>query len=474
MKTCNRHDQRHGVSVALADKKGNMMKLCMIQSFSALLVCLTLGGQALAVDGSDAVVAIDAIGVGTSAELAQKDALMNAVQQAVGMYIQGETLVENSELIHEKILSASNGFVENFTVTIPPHKRATDGLFQVSIRANVRRGKVAEQLRQVHLISSDVDIAKQWAEAFTKMKTAEEANRLLDEYLKGLAVSLLKPQIVGAGADGQQPTTKMDGNSGNLWCAWSIEIKFDRKRYYEEVRPRLKRILETMATEVRQQPVSRVSAYSIPKPVRTVGVSDTPSRRLPGTSSRIRWLPGGHPFGKKGDFDDELKALQDDEVGVVMDITNRESMQQAFAWYVLPGKYKNTLSGRVVGAVVQVRLIDEDGQVISRESLRLEETALEPLDRRGRRREFHIPFDAAWYRVARQPLLLQHNKHSNAFLIAPEFPMGSVNYTGDGGIGKFHDAVTDALLVRYEVSLTPEEVKKIKRVEVTLVEEPRP
>ena len=54
-------------------------------------------------------------GVGTSADLALKDAFRNAVRQVVGAYVDAETLVKNDELVEDKILTYSNGFIKTFS-----------------------------------------------------------------------------------------------------------------------------------------------------------------------------------------------------------------------------------------------------------------------------------------------------------------------------------------------------------------------
>ena len=87
-----------------------------------------------------------------TAEAAQKNAVINAVQQVVGLYIDSETFVKNEQLLVDQVLSVSSGFVTSFEVKSPLRKRLTDGLFETTIRAVVKKGQVAEQLTKTKIV----------------------------------------------------------------------------------------------------------------------------------------------------------------------------------------------------------------------------------------------------------------------------------------------------------------------------------
>ena len=53
-------------------------------------------------------------GVGTTADEAIKDAFRNAVRQVVGAVVDAETLVKNDELIDDKVLTYSDGFIKGY------------------------------------------------------------------------------------------------------------------------------------------------------------------------------------------------------------------------------------------------------------------------------------------------------------------------------------------------------------------------
>ena len=60
-------------------------------------------------------VTIDAVtGEGMSAAAAQADAFRNAISQAVGVYVQADTLVEDYVTKSDKIRTSSKGFIKSF------------------------------------------------------------------------------------------------------------------------------------------------------------------------------------------------------------------------------------------------------------------------------------------------------------------------------------------------------------------------
>jgi hypothetical protein len=150
----------------------------MVITFRVALIFLTM---ALAIPAlthaqqAEETVDVNATGVGITAVEAEKQAILSAVQQAVGMFIDSEMLVKNEEIVHDRVLSVSNGFVSNYKVTAPARQRRIDNLFTVSISATVQKGKVGAELRRAGLVSEAVDGANVWAEASTKVNPARTA-----------------------------------------------------------------------------------------------------------------------------------------------------------------------------------------------------------------------------------------------------------------------------------------------------------
>jgi len=79
---------------------------------------------------------ITVTGIGTTLESAEKQALAAAIRQTVGAYIDSKTIIENEEVIQDRILSVSNAFVDRYEVVGQP-KKSSDGLIQITVIAMV-------------------------------------------------------------------------------------------------------------------------------------------------------------------------------------------------------------------------------------------------------------------------------------------------------------------------------------------------
>ncbi|UCG13851.1 MAG: flagellar assembly protein T N-terminal domain-containing protein [Deltaproteobacteria bacterium] len=88
-----------------------------------------------------------------SRDKAIDDALRNAVEQATGSYIENQTLVENYQLLSDKIYSRSRGYVESYEVI---SERVNEGLFGVTIRAKVKSGELENDLQALNILMGQV------------------------------------------------------------------------------------------------------------------------------------------------------------------------------------------------------------------------------------------------------------------------------------------------------------------------------
>ena len=77
------------------------------------------------------------------------DAQRRAVEQAVGVMISNETLVENFEIISDKILSQSKGYIQSYEVL--SEEREGD-LYKVMIEAKVSTARMENDLEAINLL----------------------------------------------------------------------------------------------------------------------------------------------------------------------------------------------------------------------------------------------------------------------------------------------------------------------------------
>ncbi|UCD86544.1 MAG: flagellar assembly protein T N-terminal domain-containing protein [Desulfobacterales bacterium] len=95
---------------------------------------------------AEGVAAILAGDMGLARDRAIKDAQRNAVEIAVGVLIDSETLSENYTLIRDEIYSRSTGYVEDYQV-LDERKEAES--LRVAIQARVRMGPLRDDLDRV-------------------------------------------------------------------------------------------------------------------------------------------------------------------------------------------------------------------------------------------------------------------------------------------------------------------------------------
>ena len=77
---------------------------------------------------------VSVVGTGLTATEAENDALRNAVEQAVGVLVDSETLVRNHVLLRDEIYTKSRGFITNYSIK---ERRETMNGWQVFVDAEV-------------------------------------------------------------------------------------------------------------------------------------------------------------------------------------------------------------------------------------------------------------------------------------------------------------------------------------------------
>ena len=132
--------------------------------------------------------------IGTTREMAIASAQVTAVEQALGRLIDAEAIIENDVLIRDTILSATNGFIERFTLIEDVKEGA---MFRVRIRATVRSGKLSERLSAITKDTSAVEGGNLQAEARTKAKSREEQIKMLQATLETVTDGVMGVRVTG-------------------------------------------------------------------------------------------------------------------------------------------------------------------------------------------------------------------------------------------------------------------------------------
>ena len=77
---------------------------------------------------------VSVIGIGATSSGAENDALRNAVETAVGVLVDSQTLTEKNVVLHDQVYTQSRGFIRNYTVT--GRRQLADG-WRVTVDADV-------------------------------------------------------------------------------------------------------------------------------------------------------------------------------------------------------------------------------------------------------------------------------------------------------------------------------------------------
>lgn len=130
--------------------------------------------------------------VGESEVKAIKNALSKAVEQSVGVLVESETLVENYQVVKDKILTYSDGFVDDYRV-ISSVKEGSHWLVQ--LEASVAQKKLREKIETIGIPTRKVSGQKIFAEAITKSTRDKDALQLLSSTFEKSINDVLEFQL---------------------------------------------------------------------------------------------------------------------------------------------------------------------------------------------------------------------------------------------------------------------------------------
>jgi hypothetical protein len=218
------------------------------------LVSLPIIAQEKATPAASATTVVVVTGVGVDADKALRNAFRNAVEQAVGLVVDAETVVKNEDVIKDQILTYSDGYVDKFD-RIKEGKR-DDGLYEIKIQATVKRRQLIEKLKEEKISVAKVEGESLFAEVVTQLDAEKNAANLLEKALEGLPANLMVVKVVN-----QKPEIVKKDDAG-AEVSWDIEVGFDFKEYKDKVLPKLEHVLgDTSLRKGNGEILNQVSQY---------------------------------------------------------------------------------------------------------------------------------------------------------------------------------------------------------------------
>lgn len=189
-------------------------------------------------------------GTGETKEEAEKDACRNAVEFAVGTFIDSETQLKNEQLIKDEILSHSNGYIEKYEVTGASRSKRGLGI-EVDVKAWVKMQEARKKVRD--LVPGDA----QKVDGIDGITFANESKERRDKS----AAALLKKeldgldpvrQLVNVKLASSKPTV-LEGKEAEGCAANEVILRYYcqfylmQDVYFKRFMPRFTQILEQIS-----------------------------------------------------------------------------------------------------------------------------------------------------------------------------------------------------------------------------------
>ncbi len=206
-----------------------------------------LGGTAAARAAADSdTVKVQGRGVGIDEVSALKDAYRDAIERAVGLYVDAELVAKNNELVKDQILTQSNAYITDYQKL--SSERIDGGLVQLRILATVKKQALTKKISDAmptQVFSLGNDAQNLHAQMTTTEKRGGDAASLLQHALEGVdpvrqlvRFSLADPKLI----------RKKWGDQGER-CMYRFKFEIDTDKYFQEFLPPLLRVLDQIAVE---------------------------------------------------------------------------------------------------------------------------------------------------------------------------------------------------------------------------------
>lgn len=189
----------NGKSVFSEKRNYNLWEKCpmMVRSWKRSIVdvkAFAVTHKAMAEVAQNQTSQVVAEGLGGTSDESLKDAFRNAVRQVVGAVVDAETLVKNDQIISDKVLTYSDGFVKSYDEI---SKTQDKGVYRTKIKASVERRSVIAKLKASNIAVKDIDGKGIFAEIVTQLDAEKNAKELMEKTLEGFPLNVLKVEVVG-------------------------------------------------------------------------------------------------------------------------------------------------------------------------------------------------------------------------------------------------------------------------------------
>lgn len=209
-----------------------------------MTILLAFSCSVLAADSD--VVTVKGKGVGVNETAALKDAYRDAVETAVGLYVDAEQMVKNDEVVEDQILTQSNACIEGYDVL---KKTMENGVCTIKILAKVKTKALTKKLSttmKTQTVEVGSGLRNLYAKEASKKKSGEDGSALLRSVL-----TKLEPvkQLMDVVLTDVEPIVlnKDDDKSKEVKLGYLFKQTISEDRYFNEFMPPLREVLRQVA-----------------------------------------------------------------------------------------------------------------------------------------------------------------------------------------------------------------------------------
>jgi len=425
---------------------------------SVLTVCFVVAAFLPEAARADELITVQASGVGIDEGAAQKDALLNAVKQAVGAYISAETVASADDQLEETVYAHSAGIVEAFDV-VKPAKRRSDGLWTTTLSAKVKRTGVVEKLKAAKFLKQEVDGKQMWAQAVTAIKSQKDAIALMQKFLKDSIKPLLVSRVLDdEGRSGAEARFVQKPSGDKTVVAFWVQLRFDTESYLNQLLPTLSTLVPRLATrDCGSTTVRGVNAEY---------------------SKHVKYLGGNYFYGSADFGTADCKAEPDHFALHVLEGSNGDGSRLAVHSWTIDKEFSPAFSALadIDSLKLAVSLLDGRGGAIARIFRKpwnqvsghdYENGVLANLRSHDGNPEYMLgvkfPVPVGYREITGVFSMMSLDASAAESTILPLFVSNSSGVRLSEAVGEYSDSV----LLRYEIKLDEEELAKLKAIQVS-------
>jgi hypothetical protein len=125
---------------------------------------------------------VEATGYGNTKEEALKNAFSTAVSEYVGVVVDAKEVTKNGKLIEDKILTFSNGYIDNYK-TISSKEQM--GLWEIKIAAIIKQQEVLKEVKKLKIKAKDIKGSEaRYAKLVSQVKSKFDAEDMIVNLVK--------------------------------------------------------------------------------------------------------------------------------------------------------------------------------------------------------------------------------------------------------------------------------------------------